>query len=164
MRGGGRTFHELHVDGQTESAFFAIPQSLLYSAAPGPAPFRSRLYVIVNGDLGPNFTVTPRATLSIIGRTFDIANKSAVRSTVISTFQFCRANGCQLLVSALPPEVKDNSLDFSRAHVEALFNAGKAQIDRRNRLANRGAPNAPCRELRRLRTGTPRFPLSRLVL
>jgi predicted acylesterase/phospholipase RssA len=131
VRSGAKTFTELHVDGQTESAFFAVPQSLLYG--PGPAPtkatFQVRIYVIVNGRLEVNFAVTPRATLPIVSRTLDAGNKAAILSAILNTSQFCKANGCELFVSDLPTGVKDRGLDFSRAHIEALFDAGKAEID-----------------------------------
>jgi hypothetical protein len=85
--------------------------------------------VIVNGRLESNFAVTPRATLPIVSRAIDTGNKASILSAISNTAQFCRANGCELFVTDLPPGVKDSGLDFSRAHIDALFDAGKAQID-----------------------------------
>jgi predicted acylesterase/phospholipase RssA len=131
VRSGDKTFTELHVDGQTESAFIAVPQSLLFGPGPAPAKptFRVRIYVIVNGRLESDFALTPRSTLPIVSRTLDAGNKAAILSAITNTSQFCEANGCELFVSDLPTGVKDRGLDFSRAHMQALFDAGKAEID-----------------------------------
>ena len=124
VEGGGRQFSEMHVDGQAESAFFAIPQTLLMTQRL-PAPrFRARLFIIVNGRLDSQFAVTPHATIPILGRTLDAANKASVRSVVITVLEFCRYNGCDMHVASLPSTEKDDSLDFSAAHVTRLFAAG----------------------------------------
>jgi predicted acylesterase/phospholipase RssA len=141
VRGGDKTFRELHVDGQTESAFVAVPQTLLYGRTPAQPTFPVRLYVIVNGSLSSSFTLTPRATLPIVARTMDVASKASLREVVITTAQFCKANGCELFVADLPPGIEDSGLDFSRAHIESLFNAGKAEIDAG--VAWRTAPRKP---------------------
>jgi hypothetical protein len=131
VRSGTKTFTELHVDGQTESAFIAVPQSMLFGSGPAPATatFRVRIYVIVNGRLATDFAMTPRSTLPIVLRSFDAGNKAGILSAILNTSQFCQAKGCELFVSDLPAGVEDSSLDFSRAHIQALFDAGKAQID-----------------------------------
>ena len=121
----GRLFSEMHVDGQAESAFFAIPQTLLMvQRLPAPR-FRARLFIIVNGRLDSQFEVTPHATIPILGRTLDAANKASVRSVVITVLEFCRYVGCDMHVTSLPSTERDDSLDFSAAHVARLFAAGR---------------------------------------
>ncbi len=125
---GGRRFEEMHVDGQTESAFFAFPPALLLArTVPGPTSL-IEFYVIINGQTEPLFGVTPRATLPILGRSFDVASKASVRAGLISMAEFCRAHGCAVRVSALPETEKDNALDFSAAHERSLFAAGEAAM------------------------------------
>jgi len=124
VEGAGRSFEEMHVDGQIESAFFAIPQPILASKVLSVSPSGIHLYVIVNGRLDNEFAVTPTSLSSIIGRTLAAENKASARYLVINTVQFCQRTGCDLKVSSMPPTVKDDSLDFSAAHLQSLFDAG----------------------------------------
>jgi hypothetical protein len=126
VESAGRAFSEMHVDGQTEGAFFAIPQSLFLAKPDTPPPFHAHLFVIINGQLDSQFAVTPRSTIPILERTIDAGGKAAVRSILVSTVQFCQRAGCELSVSSLPAIVKDDSSDFDRAHLESLFAAGEA--------------------------------------
>ena len=121
----GHGFSEMHVDGQTESAFFAIPQSL-FLARPLPAPpFHAHLFIIVNGQVNSLFAVTPRSTIPILGRTIDAGGKASICSVIVSTAEFCQRSGCELSVASLPATVKDDLLDFEYAHLQSLFSAGE---------------------------------------
>ncbi len=126
---GGRRFREMHVDGQTESGFFGVPQTLLLGPTLAPTPYHVRFYVIVNGSIEPAFAVTPRATIPILSRTASAAEIGALRSLLIANAEFCRANGCSLYIASLPQGVRDESLDFSAEHIAALFSAGKSEMD-----------------------------------
>jgi predicted acylesterase/phospholipase RssA len=125
----GRTFREMHVDGQTESAFFAIPQSLILAPNLEASTFQVKLYVIVDGSLDALFAVTPRSTLPILSRVRDASDKASIRSLLIADAEFCKQNGCRLYVTSLPALAKNQALDFSAAHIQRLFEAGKAKID-----------------------------------
>ena len=126
VEGEGRRFAEMHVDGQADSAFFALPQTLLLGMRPQAPRFKHHLFILVNGQLNSPFSVTPRATIPVLLRTIDAATKASVRSSLISTLEFCQRNGCDLSVSALPDTVVDDSLDFSHAHIVSLFSAREA--------------------------------------
>ena len=126
VESGGHAFSEMHVDGQAESAFFAIPQSV-FLAKPLSAPhFHAHMFIIINGRTDSQFAVTPRSTVPILGRTIDAGSKASVRSIIISTAEFCQRNGCELSISSLPATAKDDLLDFNNAHLESLFSAGEA--------------------------------------
>ena len=126
VESAGHAFSEMHVDGQTEGAFFAIPQSLFLSKSVTPPPFHAHLFIIINGRVDRQFVVTPRSAIPILERTIDAGGKAAVRSVLLTTAQFCERTGCELSVSSLPATVKDNSLDFDEAHLKSLFAAGEA--------------------------------------
>jgi predicted acylesterase/phospholipase RssA len=126
VESAGHAFSEMHVDGQTESAFFAIPQSLILAKPTSLLPFHAHLFIIINGHVDSQFDVTPRSTIPILKRTIDARGKSAVRSVILSTAQFCQRTGCELSVSSLPAIAKDDSSDFDPAHLESLFAAGEA--------------------------------------
>jgi hypothetical protein len=126
VQAGGRTFAEMHVDAQTQGAFFAVPENALLQDPDRDLRDKVNLYIVINGHVDSLFGVTPRATLPVLGRAFDVANKAAIRSILIQTAQFCRTGGCDLRVSALPTAVEDKPLDFGLHHVRDLFAAGVA--------------------------------------
>lgn len=128
VQGQGRTFSEMHVDGQTEGAFFAIPQNLLLMKKLPAEPFQVRLFVVVNGQLDSIFALTPHATIPILARAMDAANKAAVRSVVTTTLEFCDRRGCMLKLAALPPTERDDPLDFGAPHLRSLFEAGEKAV------------------------------------
>ena len=128
VQSAGHAFAEMHVDGQTESAFFAVPPPLVLSHAPDVSMKRVRYYVIVNGQLEGRFAVTKRSSLPILARSFDTAARASLRQTVISTSEFCEAHGCQMRFAEIPVTERDDPLDFSPAHVKSLFTAGIAVV------------------------------------
>lgn len=130
VEGGGHIFNEMHVDAQTQGAFFAVPESALLQDRSQGLQGKVDLYIIVNGHVDRLFAVTPRATIPILGRAFDVANKASVRSILFTTAEFCRTDGCSLQVSALPTTVEDKPLDFGLHHIRDLFAAGVAAEQR----------------------------------
>lgn len=126
VQAGGRNFAEMHVDAQTQGAFFAVPESALLQDPARDLRDKVDIYIVINGHVDSLFAVTPRATIPVLGRAFDVANKSGIRTILVETAQFCRTSGCTLQVSALPPSVEDKPLDFGLHHVRDLFAAGVA--------------------------------------
>jgi predicted acylesterase/phospholipase RssA len=127
VQSGGRTFAEMHVDGETESAFFAVPQTLFLARQPAPPPFDVRLFIIVNAKLNSPFRVTPDRSFPVVWRALDAVIKANMRSVLISTYQFCRQNDCDLEVASLPDDVQDAAFNFKGDHLRSLFEAGVAQ-------------------------------------
>ncbi len=128
VEGNGHAFSEMHVDGQTESAFFAVPPALVLAHAPDISMSKVRYFVIINGQLEGRFAVTKRSSLPILARSFDTAARASLRQTVISTSEFCRAHGCQMRFTDIPAAEKDDPLDFSPTHVKSLFKAGMEAV------------------------------------
>ena len=124
VEGAGHAFAEMHVDGQTESAFFAVPAPLVLSHTPDMSLKQVRYYIIINGQLEGRFAVTRLSSLPILARSFDTAARASLRQTVLSTSEFCRAHGCQMRFTSIPATERDDPLDFSPQHVRSLFNAG----------------------------------------
>jgi hypothetical protein len=128
VEAGGHRFREMHVDGQAESAFFGVPQTMLLAPTLRPSGFKTRLYVVINGALDNVFQVTPRGTLPIVSRTADVAVKASLRSLLIANAEYCRVSDCGFYVASLPLTVKDGPLDFSAGHLRTLFAAGQTDI------------------------------------
>jgi hypothetical protein len=138
---GRQTFSEMHVDGGAESAFFAIPQTMLLGGPLTPDGYTRHLYIIVNSQLDDYLSITRRATIPIIRRTLEASRKASTRSALITTAEFCAINGCDLQVAALRSTGLDAALNFSAAHLQSLFDAGQAAIT--NGTAWRSKPPQP---------------------
>jgi hypothetical protein len=73
--------------------------------------------------------VTALSTIPILSRTVDVAAKASIRSALTTTLEFCQRNGCDLAVSSVPPDLRDDALDFGDAHIQSLFSAGEAAAE-----------------------------------
>lgn len=129
VQSGARKFEEMHVDGQTQSAFFAVPPALFLAKTPTTTQPHVRFFIIVNGRLDSKFAVTPRSALPILGRSFDVAAKASVKQMLISTSEFCHRFTCSVQVSSLPLDEKDDPLDFRVKHIRSLFAAGETSME-----------------------------------
>ena len=79
----GRTLQELHADGGITTPFFLAPEPALLgrgrldrTSAPAHA------YVIVNNQLAPEFQVTDRTLITVLGRSLSAAVKAGTRAAV----------------------------------------------------------------------------------
>jgi predicted acylesterase/phospholipase RssA len=75
----GRRFQESHADGATSGPFFIGPQSLLINSAKQPLPAQ-QLYVIVNSKLTPEFQLSERNLVSVLGGSISVALKRTTRA------------------------------------------------------------------------------------
>ena len=126
VESGGHRFAEMHVDGQTVSAFFAIPQTLLLTGDPVTARGRVRMFILINGNLDSRFELTRNSSIPIVVRALDASQKASIRSALIATASFCRRNGLPLRISQLPELAEDDPLDFHKARLRSLFDEGAA--------------------------------------
>ncbi len=142
VEAGGRRFAEMHVDGQAESPFFAITESLLLRRLADPR-FRPRLFIIVNGPRESQFAVTDHAIIPILRRTVDTTSKASIRLALTTALDFCVHNGCDLRVSDLPTTEKNDVLDFGAGHIQSLFDAGQTAITTGQAWTSASQPLSP---------------------
>lgn len=81
VEGNGRSFREMHVDGGLADQFYIAPDSMLTSTATAKLP-ATDFYVITNMKLSPDFSLTERTTLGILGRTVNTAIKFVTRNAI----------------------------------------------------------------------------------
>lgn len=127
VEAAGERFQEMHVDGGVTSNIMGVPESLLLknnSQTVGP-PFQ--LFIILNGKIAPDFSVTDRGTLSILSRSYYTTVKANTRNTLIATYAFARRNGWNFRMIAIPPSYKVaiTSIDFGTDYMRRLFALGK---------------------------------------
>lgn len=139
----GRRIEELHVDGGTVASFLVVPQALFLSEPASRPLGDARIWIVINGKSDPRFEVTRISGVSIAARSFDTMMKALQRSDLIAATQFARRYGLTLSVASIPDTAKENSLDFTQAHMTALFQAGQAQARAGDAFQNRTDRAAP---------------------
>jgi len=123
---GDHVAHELHVDGSTIGAFFALPDTALI--APTGRGSGGRIYVLVNGKADDEFAVTKRSLISLLTRSFDTASKATQRTSLANVAAFGQQNNVGTYVAAVPPDEKSSSLDFRQPAMQALFELGRTRM------------------------------------
>jgi hypothetical protein len=117
----------MHVDGGVSTPFLAVPESLLPWTNPGAQAKGGAIYVLVNGQLTPDYRITKGSLTAILARSFDSMTKSSLRMTLAANASFAERNGMALAVSEIPVGVLASSLDLSKDSMRSLFELGRSR-------------------------------------
>jgi hypothetical protein len=123
----GRAIDEMHADGGVSMPFLVVPESLSLWTIPGAQPGSGAIYVLVNGQLSPEYGVTPGNLPAILTRSFDIMSKASLRATLLGTAVFAERNGMSLEVAAIPAGTGASSIDLDKHSMRALFELGRSR-------------------------------------
>ena len=123
----GRTLQELHADGGITTPFFLAPEPALLgrgrldrTSAPAQA------YVIVNNQLAPEFQVTDRKLITVLGRSLSAAVKAGTRAAVMAHAAYGRRNGIALQFAMIDERFTVTSnAPFEQAYMKSLFVHGE---------------------------------------
>jgi hypothetical protein len=123
----GRTLQELHADGGITTPFFLAPEPALLgrgqfvrTRAPAQA------YVIVNNQLAPEFQITDRTLITVLGRSLSAAVKAGTRAAVMAHGTYGRRNGIALQFATIDGRLTEASkAPFEQAYMRALFAHGE---------------------------------------
>ncbi len=123
---GGRTFSELHVDGGVITPVFTVPESFIltgnFSRGEGSP---TRIFVVMNSRLGPEFEVTEAGILPLAGRSLSTLLKSQARLTILTTLEFTRNNRFDFNLTYIDDGFpRDMKADFSKAYMNAVYEYG----------------------------------------
>jgi predicted patatin/cPLA2 family phospholipase len=126
VEANGRKFQEMHVDGGVVGPFYAAPPTWLVDPA-SDLPV-SQMYVIVHSKLVPEFDVTGKEKIFILGRTISQAIKAGAQAQLALLSAATRQHGIELNVAYI-----DNSFNvraetsFDPKQMKALFDLGIQQ-------------------------------------
>lgn len=133
VQANGRSFSEMHVDGGVTTNILVIPEAILTTrlALKGAGV---EVYAIVNGKLGPDFSLVEPQVLSIFQRAFETTIKANTRNALIASTEFLRRLGGRLQVTAIPKTAEGiDATDFNTAKMTRLYNFGCATAQSGNR-------------------------------
>ncbi len=127
VEGNGRTFSEMHVDGGLADQFYVAPDSMLASTATSTLP-ATDFYIIANMKLGPDFQLTERTTLSILGRTVSTAIKFVTRNAIDRAYATAKRSGIAFHVAYVDQGFSAPARGaFDPDYMKALYEVGFAK-------------------------------------
>ncbi|MFE1602510.1 patatin-like phospholipase family protein [Methylobacterium sp. ID0610] len=120
---GGKRFQEMHADGGTTAPFYLAPGASLLSESPAPGTVPApEVYVVVNNALSPEFQVTQRSLLSILGRSLSAAIRAQTAGAIALTKSFAARTGLPLHVALIDARFTRRSpAAFDQGYMRALF-------------------------------------------
>lgn len=124
VEANGRRFQEMHADGGLIAQFFVAPESLLSSTSDYRLP-ASELYIVINTSLKPDFQVTERTLISIIGRSVVIGVKTLTRLMMDRAYIAAKRSGIGFAVATIPSDFDVPSRGaFDPEYMKALYDVG----------------------------------------
>ncbi len=125
----GKPYQEMHVDGGTFAQAFLYPPSLTQQRRQRALAKQRVLpvdaYVIRNGRLDPNWAVTKRQTLGIVGRAIDTMITASGINDVVRMYNTTRADGIDFHLAFIGSDFNAVSpAPFDQPYMRELFEYG----------------------------------------
>lgn len=142
VEANGRKFQEMHVDGGLGAQFYVAPDSMLVSTATSNLPVTD-LYVVANMKLNPDFEVTERNTLAILGRTVATAIRIVIRNAIDRVYATAQRSNIGFHLAYVDAGFSAPSRGpFDTDYMKALYEAGFRQGESPNPFLRR-TPDLP---------------------
>ena len=126
VEANGKQFQEMHADGGVFGPFFAAPPSWLFEGG-GELPV-SQFYVIINGKLVPEFEVTGREKIFILGKMIDSALKFGAQAELALLSAAAKREGIEVNLAYVDGSFHQPAhTSFDPKLMTALFNLGLEQ-------------------------------------
>jgi len=118
----------MHVDGAVTAPFVSIPEGMFFWEAPDGREVKSRVHVIINGQVDPAFAVTRGRISAVLARTFDSMMKSTARTHIAASRAFAERNDLDFEITMVPDDAESGSLNFDAASMKRLFTLGRDNV------------------------------------
>lgn len=129
VEANGRKIQEMHVDGGLAAQFYLAPDSVLASTGTAQLP-TTGIYIVANMKLVPDFSLTQRDMLAIIGRAVSTAIKYMTRAAIDRAYATAKRNGIAFHVSFIDQDFSAPARgafdpDYMKALYQAAFTKGQ---------------------------------------
>ena len=94
----GKKTQEMHADGGLSAQLFVAPESLLNTSSTTKIP-ASALYLIANNRLGPEFQMTERSMIFVLGHSIAVGVQSMLRMNIDRAFGAAKRDGIPFYLS-----------------------------------------------------------------
>ena len=128
VRVGGQDYDELHVDGGVTRQVFIAPSLSPFVSRdqkPGRPARKSRLYVIRNGKIDPEWQSVNENVVSITQRSISTLIKNQGIGDLYRIYAVTRREGIDFNLASIPSDFTDTSKEpFDQRYMIALFDRG----------------------------------------
>ena len=128
VRVGGQDYDELHVDGGVTRQVFIAPSLFPFvphDQKPGRLATKSRLYVIRNGKIDPEWQSVNENVLSITQRSISTLIKNQGIGDLFRIYAVTKREGMDFNLASIPSDFTDTSKEpFDQRYMIALFDRG----------------------------------------
>ena len=128
VRVGGKNYDELHVDGGVTRQVFITPSILTFAShdqKSGKPAAKSRLFVIRNGKIDPEWQSVHENVLSVTQRSISTLIKNQGIGDLYRIYSVTRRDGIDFNLASIPADFSDTSGEpFDQKYMIALFDRG----------------------------------------
>ena len=127
VEANGKKTQEMHADGGLSAQIFVAPESMLNTASTTKLP-ATELYLIANNRLNPEFQMTERSLIFVIGHSIAVGVQSMLRVNIDRAYAAAKRNGIpfNLAYPALSADQQGKGA-FDTEFMKGLFEAGVAR-------------------------------------
>ena len=120
----GRTFQEMHADGNVTTAVFTLP--LQYLAAQKKTRLSGgTIYILMNTSVQPKFSLVENSTLNIVGASIGTLTTQKALEDLATTYAYARANHVDFNVTSIDPTIDAGAAQsFDTAYMRKLYEIG----------------------------------------
>ena len=123
----GKRTQEMHADGGLTAQVFVAPESMLNTSSPTKLP-ASEIYLIANNRLTPEFQLTERSLIFVLGHAINVGVQSMLRVAIDRAYGAAKRSGVpfNLAYPALGSDQQGKGA-FDNEFMKGLFEAGVAR-------------------------------------
>ncbi len=126
VTGNGKAFEELHADGGAVRQLYLLPDAFL--DIPAPAQAGADIFVILNAELGPSFSVIPQQSIQVAARALSSLEKSSAQRSVAEIANFAHQNKANFRLVYLDRAIPvDRHVPFDPNFMQRAFALGHAK-------------------------------------
>ncbi len=123
----GKKYQEVHVDGGTISQIFLYPSQVEAALIEERYKLNERrtMYVLLNGQVSPEYQVVKPRTIDIANRAIDTLIKAQSDGDIAQLYRLAQRDNISFNLAYIPSDFKDKQTeDFDRAYMNRLYDVG----------------------------------------
>jgi Patatin-like phospholipase len=127
VEANGKKTQEMHADGGLTAQIFVAPESMINTASTTKLP-ATELYLIANNRLNPEFQMTERSLIFVLGHSIAVGVQSMLRVNIDRAYAAAKRNGIPFYLSypALGADQQGKGA-FDTEFMKDLFQSGVAR-------------------------------------
>jgi hypothetical protein len=127
VEANGKKTQEMHADGGLGAQIFVAPETMINNTSSTKIP-ATELYLIANNRLGPEFSMTERSLIFVLGSAISVGVQSMLRMNIDRAYGAAKRNSIPFYLSypAFSPDQQGKGT-FDNEFMKGLFEQGVAR-------------------------------------